>query len=103
MALDVDALNHQWQQFDLWSQRLLGIGNWVERINEAGLFDLGASVYAQALELASEKSEGIGDLEATNAEAELINPEPKQLNLLPDSQPHSDHQSRFSPESEDWF
>ncbi|MEG3833997.1 toprim domain-containing protein [Microcoleus sp. Z1_C3] len=103
LALDVDALNHQWQQFDLWSQCLLGIGNWVEIIDKSGLFDLGASVYAQALELASEKSEGIEDLEGTNTEAELTNPEAKQLNLLPDSQPHSDHQSRFSPDSEDWF
>ena len=96
-------LNHQWQQFDLWSQCLLGIGNWVERIDKSGLFDLGASVYAQALELASEKSEVLEDLEVTNAELELTNTEPKQLNLLPDSQPHSDHKSRFSPDSEDWF
>lgn len=103
LALDVDALNHQWQQFDLWSQCLLGIGNWVERIDKSGLFDLGASVYAQAIELASETSEIVVDLEATNAEAELTNSEPKQLNLLPDSQPPSNHQSRFAPESEDWL
>ncbi|MEG5237023.1 toprim domain-containing protein [Microcoleus sp. AT9b-C3] len=102
-VLDVDALNHQWEQFDLWSQCLLGIGNWVERINKSGLFDLGASVYAQAIELASEKSEALEDLAVTNAEAELTNPEPKQLNLLPDAQPPSEHPSRFSPKSEDWF
>ncbi|MEG4242953.1 toprim domain-containing protein [Microcoleus sp. Pol10_D6] len=102
-VLDADALNHQWQQFDLWSQCLSGIGNWVERIDKAGLFDLGASVYAQALELASEKSEVVVDLEVTNTELELTNSEPKQLNLLPDAQPPSEHQSRFSPQSEDWF
>ncbi len=102
-VLDADALNHQWQQFDLWSQCLLGIGDWVERIDKAGLFDLGASVYVQALELASEKSEVVVDLAVTNTEAELTNPEPKQLTLLPNAQPPSEHQSRFSPQSEDWF
>ncbi|MEG4195894.1 toprim domain-containing protein, partial [Microcoleus sp. S36a_D3] len=102
-ALDAGALNAQWQQFDLWSQCLSGIGNWVERINEAGLFDLGASVYARSLELASEKSEALGDLAVTNTELEITNPEPKQLNLLPDVQPHSEHHNRFSPKSEDWF
>lgn len=103
LALDVDALNHQWQQFDLWSQCLLGIGNWVEKIDRSGLFDLGASVYAQAIELASEKSENLEDLEVTNTELEITNPEPKQLNLLPDIQPPSLSENRFAPESEDWF
>ncbi len=102
-ALDADTLNAQWQQFDLWSQCLLGIGNWAERIDKSGLFELAASVYAQALELASEKSEVFGDLEVANAGLDITNSEPKQLNLLPDAQPPSKHQSRFSPKSEDWF
>lgn len=96
-TLDADALNHQWHKFDLWSQCLLGIGNWVESIKQSGLFDLGASVYAQAIELASEKSQVKVDTEGTNAK-------PKQLNLLPDIQPHSHSENRFSSnESEDWF
>ncbi|MEG4407028.1 toprim domain-containing protein [Microcoleus sp. MON2_D5] len=102
-VLDADALNHQWQQFDLWSQCLLGIGNWVERINKAGLFDLGASVYAQTLELATEKSEVLGDLAVTNTELEITNSEPKQLTLLPDIESPSVSENRFAPESEDWF
>jgi hypothetical protein len=32
-TLDANALNAQWQQFDLWSQCLLGIGSWIERID----------------------------------------------------------------------
>jgi hypothetical protein len=102
-VLDADALNHQWQQFDLWSQCLLGIGNWVERINKSGLLDLGASVYAQALELATEKSEVLGDVAITNVEIEITNPEPKQLTLLPDLESPSASENRFAPESEDWF
>jgi hypothetical protein len=103
LALDVDALNHQWQQFDLWSQCLLGIGNWVERIDKSGLFDLGASVYSQAIELASEKAEVFEDLAVTNAEGIVTNSEPKQLTLLPDSQSPLVSENRFAPESEDWF
>ena len=97
-ALDANALNAQWQQFDLWSQCLLGIGNWAERIEKSGLFSLGASVYTQALELASEKSEAIVDSEVTNAELT-----PKQLNLLPDVQSPPAPDNRFAPECEDWF
>jgi phage/plasmid-associated DNA primase len=101
-ALDANALNAQWQQFDLWSQCLLGIGNWIEKINKSGLFDLAASVYSQALELVSEPSEIFVDSESRNANLEVTNHEPKQLNLLPDIQPTPD-ENRFSPESEDWF
>jgi hypothetical protein len=97
-ALDANALNAQWQQFDLWSQCLLGIGNWAERIDKSGLFSLGASVYAQALELVSEQSEALVDSEVTNAELT-----PKQLNLLPDVQPPPASENRFATESEDWF
>jgi hypothetical protein len=97
-ALDVNALNAQWQQFDLWSQCLLGIGNWAERIDKSGLFSLGASVYAQALELASQQPEAVVDSEVTNAELQ-----PQQLNLLPDVQPPPASENRFAPESEDWF
>ena len=97
-ALDANALNAQWQQFDLWSQCLLGIGNWGEKIKKSGSFDLAASVYSQALELASEKFEPLVDCEVTNAELQ-----PKQLNLLPDVQPPPASENRFAPESEDWF
>jgi DNA primase len=97
-ALDANALNTQWQQFDLWSQCLLGIGNWVEKIDKSGLFDLAASVYCQAIELASEKSELLVDSEVTNAELQ-----PKQLNFLPDVPPPPASENRFAPESEDWF
>ena len=97
-ALDANALNAQWQQFDLWTQCLLGIGNWAERIDKLGLFTLGASVYAQALELVSEQSEALVDSEVTNAELH-----PKQLNLLPDVQPPPASENRFASESEDWF
>jgi len=102
-VLDADALNYQWQQFDLWSQCLLGIANWVERIDKSGLFDLGVSVYAQALELATEKSEVFGDSAITNVGLEITNSEPKQLTLLPDIEPPSVFENRFAPESEDWF
>ncbi|MEG5150190.1 toprim domain-containing protein [Microcoleus sp. AT9b-C2] len=108
-VLDADALNHQWQQFDLWSQCLLGIGNWVERIEKSGLFDLGASVYSQAIELASEGSEALVDGEVTSANVEVtsanveVTNEPKQLNLLPDVQPPPASENRFAPEAEDWF
>jgi hypothetical protein len=97
-VLNANALNAQWQQFDLWSQCLLGIGNWVEKIDKSGLLDLAASVYSQAIELASEKSEPLVDSEVTNAELQ-----PKQLNLLPDVQPPPASENRFAPESEDWF
>lgn len=97
-ALDANALNAQWQQFDLWSQCLLGIGNWAESIQKSGLFSLGTSVYAQALKLVSEQSEALVDSEVTNAELK-----PKQLNLLPDVQPPSASENRFAPESKDWF
>jgi len=97
-VLNVNALNAQWQQFDLWSQCLSGIGNWVEKIDKSGLFDLAASVYSQAIELASEKSKPLVDFEVTNAELES-----KQLNLLPDVQPPPASENRFAPESEDWF
>ena len=97
-ALDANALNAQWQQFDLWSQCLLGIGNWGEKINKSGLFELAASVYSQAIELASQESEDVVDTEVTNAELT-----PKQLNLLPDVQPPPASDNRFAPESEDWF
>lgn len=118
-VLDADALNHQWQQFDLWSQYLLGIGHWVERIDKSGLFDLGASVYSQAIELASEKSEVLVDMEVGNADPstpfdfvqnkplstsiEVTNAQPKQLNLLPELQPPLESENRFLSESEDWF
>ncbi|MCC3537582.1 MAG: toprim domain-containing protein [Microcoleus sp. PH2017_25_DOB_D_A] len=95
-ALDAETLNTQWQQFDLWSQCLLGIGNWVERITRSGLFELAASVYSQAIELATEKSEPFVDADETNAE-------PKQLNLLPEFQPPLESENRFLSESEDWF
>jgi hypothetical protein len=98
LTLDVNALNAQWQQFDLWSQCLLGIGNWIEKINKLGLLDFAASVYSQALELASQKSDDSGDSEVTNAELK-----PTQLNLLSDVQPLPASENRFSPESEDWF
>jgi phage/plasmid-associated DNA primase len=97
-TLDANALNAQWQQFDLWSQCLLGIGSWIERIDKWGLFDLAASVYSQAIELAREKSEPRVDSEVTNTELK-----PKQLNLLPDVQPPPASENRFAPESEDWF
>jgi len=97
-ALDANALNAQWQQFDLWSQCLSGIGNWVEKSDKSGLFDLAASVYSQAIELASEKSEPLVDSEVTKAELK-----PTQLNLLPDVQPPPASENRFAPESEDWF
>jgi hypothetical protein len=97
-ALDANALNAQWQQFDLWSQCLSGIGNWVEEIDKSGLFDLAASVYSQAIELASQKSETLVDSEVTKAELK-----PTQLNLLPDVQPPPASENRFAPESEDWF
>jgi hypothetical protein len=97
-ALDAKALNAQWQQFDLWSQCLLGIGSWIERIDKSGLFDLAASVYSQAIELASDKSGHLVDAEVTNADLK-----PTQLNLLPDVQPPPASENRFSPESEDWF
>ena len=97
-ALDANALNAQWQQFDLWSQCLLGIGNWVKKIDKSGLFSLGASVYAQALELVSEQSDALVDSEVTNAKLQ-----PKQLNLLPDVPPPPASENRFAPESEDWF
>ena len=97
-ALDANALNAQRQQFDLWSQCLLGIGNWVEKIDKSGLFDLAASVYSRSIELASEQSEPLVDSEVTKAELK-----PTQLNLLPDVQPPPDSENRFSPESEDWF
>lgn len=96
--LNVNALNAQWQQFDLWRQCLSGIGNWVEKIDKSGLFDLAASVYSQAIELASERSEPLVDSGVTNTELQ-----PKQLNLLPDFQPPPDSENRFAPESEDWF
>ena len=95
-VLDADALNHQWQQFDLWSQCLLG--NWVEKINKSGLFDLAAAVYSQALELASDKSRPLVDSEVTKTELK-----PTQLSLLPDVQPPPASENRFLPESEDWF
>lgn len=95
-ALDAETLNTQWQQFDLWSQCLLGIGNWVERITRSGLFELAASVYSQAIELATEKSEPFVDADETNAE-------PKQLNLLPEFQPPLESENRFLSGSEDWF
>jgi len=98
LTLDVNALNAQWQQFDLWSQCLLGIGNWIEKINKLGLLDFAASVYSQALELASQKSDDSGDSEVTNAELK-----PTQLNLLSDVQPLPASENKFSPESEDWF
>jgi len=101
-TLDVNALNAQWQQFDLWSQCLLGIGNWVEKIDKSGLFDLAASVYFQALELASEESEALVDCEVTSANGEVTN-EPKKLNLLPEIQPPPASENRFAPEAEDWF
>ena len=97
-ALDANALNAQWQQFDLWSQCLLGIGSWVEKIDKSGLLDLAASVYSQAIELASEKSEPLVDSGVTNTELQ-----PQQLNLLPDFQPPPHSENRFAPESEDWF
>jgi len=97
-VLDANTLNAQRQQFDLWSQCLLGIGNWVEKINKSGLFDLAASVYSRAIELASDKSEPLVDSEVTKAELK-----PTQLNLLPDVQPPPASENRFAPESEDWF
>jgi hypothetical protein len=97
-ALDAKALNAQWQHFDLWSQCLLGIGSWIERIDKSGLFDLAAAVYSQAIELASDKSGPLVDSEVTNADLN-----PTQLNLLPDVQPPPASENRFSPESEDWF
>jgi hypothetical protein len=98
LTLDVNALNVQWQQFDLWSQCLLGIRNWMEKINKLGLLDFAASVYSQALELASQKSEASGNSEVTNAELK-----PTQLNLWPNIQPPPASENRFAPESEDWF
>jgi hypothetical protein len=101
-TLDANTLNAQWQQFNLWSQCLLGIGNWAERIEKSGLFNLAASVYSQTFELASEKSDGLVDCEVTSVNVEVTN-EPKQLNLLPDVQPPSASENRFTRESEDWF
>ncbi len=95
-VLDAETLNTQWQQFDLWSQCLLGIGNWVQRIAQTGLFELAASVYSQAIELGTEESEALIDAAGTNAE-------PKQLNLLPEFQPPLESDNRFLSESEDWF
>jgi hypothetical protein len=97
-VLDANALNAQRQQFDLWNQCLLGIGNWVEKINKSGLFDLAASVYAPAIELASQKFEPLVDSEATKADLK-----PTQLYLLPDVQPPPTSENRFAPDSEDWF
>jgi DNA primase/phage/plasmid-associated DNA primase len=103
-ALDANALNTQWQQFDLWSQCLLGIGNWIEKINKSGLFDSAASVYSQTLKLVTEKSENFVDSELTDANLKVTNHEPKQLNFLPDVQPPPPaSENRFAPESEDWF
>jgi hypothetical protein len=76
----------------------LGIGSWIESIDKSGLFDLAASVYSQAIELASDKSGPLVDSEVTNADLK-----PTQLNLLPDVQPPPASENRFSPESEDWF
>ena len=97
-----DTLNAQWQQFDLWSQCLSGIGDWVERIVASGLFDRAASRYAQAIELAlgTVAAEPIGE---TNAEAPIA---PKQLDLLPDfiqPKPSADTDNRFSPNNENWL
>jgi hypothetical protein len=102
LTVNADALNSQWQQFDLWSQCLLGICNWVERIAASGLFDLAASRYSQAIELASGKSETVVSVELPNAD-EPANIEPKQLNLLPIFQSLLGSENRFSHESEDWF
>ena len=95
-ALDAEALNSQWNKFDLWTKCLSGIDNWVERITASGLFELAASVYSQAIELAIEESEALVDVEITNTE-------PQQLNLLPDIQPSLESDNRFSSESEDWL
>ncbi|MFS8118921.1 MAG: hypothetical protein ACMG55_10580, partial [Microcoleus sp.] len=94
-----DTLNAQWQQFDLWSQCLLGIGNWAERIVASGLFDNAVSKYAQAIE---------GTVEAqplgveTNTESPIA---PKQLDLLPGfkPKPSADTDNRFSPDNENWL
>jgi phage/plasmid-associated DNA primase len=102
-ALDGDTLNARWQQFDLWSQYLLGIGNWVERIAESGLFDLVVARYSQAIELAMGASEVHVDAEPANVDVTTENAEPKQLSLLPDFKPPSDPENRFLGDSEDWF
>jgi phage/plasmid-associated DNA primase len=91
-----ETLNTQWHQFDLWSKCLLGIGNWVEKIAQSGLFDLAASVYSQVIELVMGESEAFVDANKNNAE-------PQQLNLLPEFQPSLEPENRFSSESEDWF
>ena len=95
-VLDAETLNTQWQQFDLWSQCLLGIGNWVENIAQSGLFDLAATRYSEAIELGTGEASALVDMEVTNAE-------PQQLNLLPDIQPSLESDNRFSSESEDWL
>ncbi|MEG4997697.1 toprim domain-containing protein [Microcoleus sp. B4-D4] len=92
--LDAETLNAQWEQFDLWSQCLLGIGNWVESIDKSGLFDLAASVYTQTIESAIEASQAIVDVELPNTGA-ATNIEPKQLNLLPEIQPPLEPENKF--------
>jgi phage/plasmid-associated DNA primase len=98
-----NTLNGQWQQFDLWSQCLLGIGDWVHSLKASGLFDRAASKYAQAIELA------LGTVAAqplgveTNTESPIA---PKQLDLLPDfikPEPSADTDNRFSPDNENWL
>lgn len=95
-----DTLNAQWQQFDLWSQCLSGIGDWVERIGASGLFDNAASKYAQAIELT------LGTVTAQPLRVEP-NPEapiaPKQLDLLPDFKPDTSADNRFSPNNDNWL
>ena len=95
--IGADVLNAQWQQFDLWSQCLSGIGNWAERIVASGLFDSAASRYAEAIELTL----GVVPAEA-NSESNI---EPKQLDLLPGfkPKPSADTDNRFSPDSENWL
>lgn len=95
-----DVLNAQWQQFDLWSQCLYGIGDWLERIAASGLFDSAASNYARAIELAhaTVAAEPLGE---PNTEAPIA---PKQLDLLPDFiKPEPSADNRFSPDSENWL
>ena len=110
-TLDAETVNTQWQQFDLWSKCLLGIGNWVENIAQSGLFELAAARYSEAIELGTGESEALVDTEVANGDAsatlrtsvEVTNTEPQQLNLLPYIQPPLESENRFSSESEDWF
>lgn len=70
-TLDAGAVNAQWHQLDLWSECLFGSGNWAEIIAASGLFELAASVYFQAIQLAVGEAEPQVAVEGGNAGASI--------------------------------